>query len=165
MMRVTDKLAVLQYRAVAARGAMLFFLLNSLNKIHAFYQYSLNAFVTVFSRAIDVAPGRLLFPASTVIASPAVMPAIWTTVHRECSVISCGSHNISLHLSQSSKELYNVHCSWTLCRKLARMYAGGRKKPVPKVTITELNRRVTGEAKDFDEVMAQARRVSQGGDM
>ena len=39
---------------------MLFFLLNSLNKIHAFYQYSLNAFVTVFSRAIDVAPGMLL---------------------------------------------------------------------------------------------------------
>ena len=37
---------------------MLFFLLNSLNKIHAFYQYSLNAFVTVFSRAIDVAPGK-----------------------------------------------------------------------------------------------------------
>ena len=48
----------LQYRTVAARGAMLFFLLNSLNKIHAFYQYSLNAFVTVFSRAIDVAPGE-----------------------------------------------------------------------------------------------------------
>ena len=48
----------LQYRTVAARGAMLFFLLNSLNKIHAFYQYSLNAFVTVFSRAIDVAPGK-----------------------------------------------------------------------------------------------------------
>ncbi len=46
-----------KYRAVAARGAMLFFLLNSLNKIHAFYQYSLNAFVTVFARAIDVAPG------------------------------------------------------------------------------------------------------------
>ena len=68
-------------------------------------------------------------------------------------------------LAKSSKELYNVHCSWTLCRKLARMYAGGRKKPVPKVTITELNRRVTGEAKDFDEVIAQARRVSQGGDM
>ena len=37
---------------------MLFFLLNSLNKIHAFYQYSLNAFVTVFSRAIDIAPGE-----------------------------------------------------------------------------------------------------------
>eukprot|EP00879_Flechtneria_rotunda_P021343 GHRR01022494.1.p1 GENE.GHRR01022494.1~~GHRR01022494.1.p1 ORF type:complete len:925 (+),score=321.59 GHRR01022494.1:1101-3875(+) len=36
---------------------MLFFLLNSLNKIHAFYQYSLNAFVTVFSRGIDQAPG------------------------------------------------------------------------------------------------------------
>ncbi|KAK9817742.1 hypothetical protein WJX72_001478 [[Myrmecia] bisecta] len=46
-----------KYRSVAARGAMLFFLLNSLNKIHAFYQYSLNAFVTVFARAIDFAPG------------------------------------------------------------------------------------------------------------
>ncbi|DBA86689.1 TPA: Dynein alpha chain, flagellar outer arm [Trebouxia sp. C0004] len=86
-----------KYRTVAARGAMLFFLLNSLNKIHAFYQYSLNAFVTVFSRAIDVAPG-------------------------------------------------------------------GRRKPVPKVTITELNRRLTGEPKDFQEVMEQARRVSQGGE-
>ena len=41
---------------------MLFFLLNSLNKIHAFYQYSLNAFVTVFSRAIDVAPGKNCTP-------------------------------------------------------------------------------------------------------
>lgn len=28
-----------KYRPVAERGAMLFFLLNSLNKIHAFYQY------------------------------------------------------------------------------------------------------------------------------
>lgn len=36
---------------------MLFFLLNSLNKIHAFYQFSLNAFVTVFSRGLDHAPG------------------------------------------------------------------------------------------------------------
>lgn len=48
-----------KYRNVAARGAMLFFLLNSLNKIHAFYQYSLNAFVTVFSRGLDLAPGGL----------------------------------------------------------------------------------------------------------
>eukprot|EP00967_Tisochrysis_lutea_P010555 scaffold12074_cov24-Tisochrysis_lutea.AAC.1 len=36
---------------------MLFFLLNSLNKIHAFYQFSLNAFVSVFSRGLDLAPG------------------------------------------------------------------------------------------------------------
>eukprot|EP00884_Botryococcus_braunii_P010094 jgi/Botrbrau1/19086/Bobra.0077s0003.2 len=46
-----------KYKSVANRGAMLFFLLNSLNKIHAFYQYSLNSFVSVFSRAIDIAPG------------------------------------------------------------------------------------------------------------
>ena len=36
---------------------MLFFLLNSLNKIHAFYQFSLNAFVGVFGRGLDLAPG------------------------------------------------------------------------------------------------------------
>ena len=54
----TNSSPLLQYRSVAARGAMLFFLLNGLNKIHAFYQYSLNAFVTVFSRAIDIAPGE-----------------------------------------------------------------------------------------------------------
>ena len=36
---------------------MLFFLLNSLSKIHAFYQFSLNAFVTVFGRGLDSAPG------------------------------------------------------------------------------------------------------------
>lgn len=46
-----------KYRNVAARGAMLFFLLNSLNKIHAFYQFSLNAFVGVFGRGLDMAPG------------------------------------------------------------------------------------------------------------
>lgn len=46
-----------KYRPVAARGAMLFFLLNSLNKIHAFYQFSLNAFVVVFGRGLDLAPG------------------------------------------------------------------------------------------------------------
>lgn len=45
------------YRQVAARGAMLFFLLNALNKIHAFYQFSLNSFVAVFSRGIDQTPG------------------------------------------------------------------------------------------------------------
>lgn len=46
-----------KYRTVAARGSMLFFLLNSLNKIHAFYQFSLNAFVGVFGRGLDLAPG------------------------------------------------------------------------------------------------------------
>jgi len=46
-----------RYRPVAQRGAMLFFLLNSLSKIHAFYQFSLNAFVTVFGRGLGNAPG------------------------------------------------------------------------------------------------------------
>jgi len=46
-----------KYRPVAARGSLLFFLLNSLTKIHNFYAFSLNAFVTVFARGIDNTPG------------------------------------------------------------------------------------------------------------
>ena len=38
-----------KYRICATRGALLFFMLNSLNKVHAFYAFSLNAFVTVFA--------------------------------------------------------------------------------------------------------------------
>ena len=46
-----------KYREVAARGSLLFFLLNSLNKVHAFYQFSLNAFVVVYARGIDNTAG------------------------------------------------------------------------------------------------------------
>jgi dynein heavy chain len=44
------------YRPVAARGALLFFLLMNLRKINIFYQYSLAAFKTVFLRGIDRLP-------------------------------------------------------------------------------------------------------------
>lgn len=40
------------YRVVAARTAMLYFLLNSLSTIDHFYQFSLSAFIVVFYRAI-----------------------------------------------------------------------------------------------------------------
>jgi len=46
-----------KYRGVANRGSLLFFMLNSINKIHNFYQFSLNAFVVVFARGIDNTPG------------------------------------------------------------------------------------------------------------
>ena len=43
-----------KYREVAARGALLFFLMNSLSRIHSYYMYSLNAFVVTFLRGIDM---------------------------------------------------------------------------------------------------------------
>ena len=115
---------------------MLFFLLNGLNKIHAFYQYSLNAFVTVFSRAIDIAPGE---------QSQMTQPL------RACM----------------SAPLLQASC--TPCQKLRNsvralnLPAGGRKQKASKVTLEQLTRRVTGEPKDFQEVMEMARRSSQGG--
>eukprot|EP00762_Andalucia_godoyi_P002900 ANDGO_04168.mRNA.1 Dynein beta chain len=41
------------YRPVASRGSLLYFLLDALSRIEVMYQFSLNSFVVVFSRAID----------------------------------------------------------------------------------------------------------------
>ena len=42
-----------KYRTVADRGALIFFLMNELPKIHTFYMYSLESFVVVVNSAID----------------------------------------------------------------------------------------------------------------
>jgi len=43
-----------RYREVAKRGATVFFLMNSLHRIHTYYIYSLNAFVVLFQHGIDL---------------------------------------------------------------------------------------------------------------
>lgn len=42
------------YRPAATRGALIYFLLTDLAKIHSFYKYSLDAYIIVINRAIDV---------------------------------------------------------------------------------------------------------------
>merc|ERR1719201_1556728 len=42
-----------EYRPVASRSSMLFFMLNNLFRMHKLYLFSLAAFVIVFERAID----------------------------------------------------------------------------------------------------------------
>jgi dynein heavy chain, axonemal len=51
------------YRKIAARSALLFFILGDLNKVHTFYHYSLAAFTQVFLRAIDQAGKAAAKPA------------------------------------------------------------------------------------------------------
>jgi len=41
------------YRPAAARGALFYFLLSDMPKIHSFYKYSLESYITVINRAID----------------------------------------------------------------------------------------------------------------
>ena len=41
------------YRPAAIRGALIYFLLSDLPKIHSFYKYSLESFIDVINRAID----------------------------------------------------------------------------------------------------------------
>lgn len=41
------------YRPAAVRGALIYFLLSDLPKIHSFYKYSLESFIDVINRAID----------------------------------------------------------------------------------------------------------------
>jgi len=50
------------YREAANRGALLFFALGELFKIHSFYHYSLAAFTSVFLRAIDFAGKKYTGP-------------------------------------------------------------------------------------------------------
>lgn len=42
------------YRSAATRGALIYFLLTDLAKIHSFYKYSLDSYIVVINRAIDV---------------------------------------------------------------------------------------------------------------
>lgn len=41
------------YRPAASRGALFYFMLSDLSKIHSFYKYSLESFIVVINRAID----------------------------------------------------------------------------------------------------------------
>jgi dynein heavy chain len=42
------------YRPAATRGALIYFLLTDLTKIHSFYKYSLESYLVVVHRAIDL---------------------------------------------------------------------------------------------------------------
>jgi dynein heavy chain len=42
------------YRPAANRGALVFFLMNELFMIHSFYRFSLDSFIIVVKRAIDI---------------------------------------------------------------------------------------------------------------
>jgi dynein heavy chain len=42
------------YRPAASRGALVFFLMSELYKIHSFYKFSLDSFVIVIKRSIDL---------------------------------------------------------------------------------------------------------------
>jgi dynein heavy chain len=47
------------YRPAAARGALVFFLMNELTRIHSFYKFSLDSFIIVIRRAIDLVAEKL----------------------------------------------------------------------------------------------------------
>jgi len=46
------------YRPSASRGALVFFLMSELYKIHSFYKYSLDSFIIVVKRAIDLVQAK-----------------------------------------------------------------------------------------------------------
>jgi dynein heavy chain len=43
-----------KYRSVARQGSLLFFIMNSLHRVHTYYIYSLNAFVVIFQHGIEL---------------------------------------------------------------------------------------------------------------
>lgn len=42
------------YRPAAARGALFYFLLTNICRVHSFYKYSLESYIVVINRAIDL---------------------------------------------------------------------------------------------------------------
>lgn len=48
-----------QYRPAAERGALVYFMMIELTKIHSFYKFSLDSFVIVINRAIDIVAERM----------------------------------------------------------------------------------------------------------
>merc|ERR1712072_1632553 len=49
------------YRPAANRGALFYFLLSDLAKIHSFYKFSLDTFIVVIHRAIDAISENKMF--------------------------------------------------------------------------------------------------------
>ena len=47
------------YRPAANRGALVFFLMSELTRIHSFYKFSLDSFIIVINRAIDLVAEKL----------------------------------------------------------------------------------------------------------
>lgn len=47
------------YRPAASRGALVFFMMNELTRIHSYYKFSLDSFIIVINRAIDLVAERL----------------------------------------------------------------------------------------------------------
>lgn len=47
------------YRPAASRGALVFFMMNELTRIHSYYKFSLDSFVIVVNRAIDLVAEKL----------------------------------------------------------------------------------------------------------
>ena len=46
--------AIGSFQAVAARGSLVYFIVNSMHNINSYYVYNLNAFVSIFLRGIDL---------------------------------------------------------------------------------------------------------------
>jgi dynein heavy chain, axonemal len=47
------------YRPAASRGALVFFLMNELTRIHSYYKFSLDSFIIVINRAIDLVAEKM----------------------------------------------------------------------------------------------------------
>jgi len=55
------------YRPAANRGALFYFLLSDLPKIHSFYKFSLEAFIVVINRSIDSISEKKMYSAENMV--------------------------------------------------------------------------------------------------
>ena len=56
-----------KYRPTAIRGALFYFMLSDMPKIHSFYKYSLESFIVVINRAIDAISTNKMYPEESMV--------------------------------------------------------------------------------------------------
>lgn len=54
-----------EYRPAASRGALVFFMMNELHKVHTFYMFSLESYLLVVMRAIDIVAEKYRAPSAS----------------------------------------------------------------------------------------------------
>lgn len=118
-----------KYRPVAERGAMLFFLLNSLNKIHAFYQY------------------RWVLRLACIRG--------WAAAPR-----AHAAHHLFVCLSRVCCCMRSLNAFVVVFARGLDLAPGGRKKQEEHVTLRELQKRVSGNAQGYEQVIRKAKRQS-----
>jgi dynein heavy chain len=149
------------YRPCARRGSLMFFFLMDLQKIHSFYKFSLEAFSSVFTRAIQSSRAR---PASSrkssvsQVSSPAASVAAGGGLKKSGKDIDLGSHG-----SVDENDYETISNSETMSMRDLEMRVDVLTKTVSKFVFSFASRGLFDQHRLTAAVMLCLRILEQSG--